>query len=139
RETAEKFYTDLRTKERETAAATLTAEAQKLATDKKSSLASLPSPDDGATALKIGKPKIEGKQAEVPVQVRFDGNFQKTILHLRSEGDAWRVFALSVVVGKDEKTINFETPLSSEKKQDPLAALIGQKLELEGVTLDGRR
>lgn len=139
REIAEKFFGDLRTKERETAAATLTAEAQKLAADKKSFLTSLPSPDDGANALKIGKPKIVGKQAEVPVQVRFDGNFQKTLLQLRNEEDVWRVFALSVVLGKDEKTINFETPLASEKKQDPLVALMGQNLELEGVTLDGRR
>jgi thiol-disulfide isomerase/thioredoxin len=139
REIAERFYTDLRTKGRETAAATLTPEAQKLALDKKSYLTSLPSPDEGANALKFGKPKIDGKQAEVPVQVRFDGNYQKTLLHLRSEDEAWRVFALSVVLGKDEQTINFETPLSTEKKQDPLLALIGQKMEIEGVTLDGRR
>jgi thiol-disulfide isomerase/thioredoxin len=139
REVAEKFYNDLRTKERETAAASLTAEGQKLAAEKKSSLASLPSPDDGSAALKIGKPKIVGKQAEVPVQVRFDGNNQKTLLHLRSEEDAWRVFALSVVLGKDEKTLNFETPQSTEKKEDPLLALIGQKMELDGVTIDGRK
>jgi len=140
RDIAEKFYADLRTQERAAAAATLTPDAQKLAADKKSTLAAIPAPDDGAAAIKIGKPKIEGKQAEVPVQVRFDGNSQKTLLHLRSEGDDWRVFALSVVVGKEEKTINFETALpSNEKKEDPLVALIGQKMELDGVTLDGRR
>jgi thiol-disulfide isomerase/thioredoxin len=139
REVAEKFYADLRTKERESAAATLTAEAQKLAKDKKSVLASLPSPDEDARALRIGRPKIVRTQAEVPVQVRFDGKYQKTLLHLRSEDDAWRVFALSVVVGKDEQTISFETPLLTGERQDPLVALIGQKMELEGVTIDGRR
>lgn len=45
REIAEKFYGDLRTKDQETAVATLTDEAQQLAADEKSSLASLPSPE----------------------------------------------------------------------------------------------
>jgi thiol-disulfide isomerase/thioredoxin len=50
------------------------------------------------------------------------------------------VFALSVVVGKDEQTISFETPIpSAEKPLDPLLALLGQKLELDGLTVDGRR
>jgi thiol-disulfide isomerase/thioredoxin len=139
REIAETFYADLRTTERASAAAALTAEAQKLALDKKSVLTSLPSPDQGAAALKVGKPKIKGTQAEVPVQVRVDGNNQKTLLHLRSEGDTWQVFALSVVLGKEEQTINFETPRPAAEKQDPLAALIGQKMELSGVTLDGQQ
>jgi thiol-disulfide isomerase/thioredoxin len=139
RDIAEKFYADLRTKERESAAGLLTAEAQKLAQDSKSFLPSLPTPDAEARALTVGKPKVVGKQAEVPVQVRVDGKPQKTILHLRSEDGAWRVFALSAALGKDEKTINFETPRSTAGKEDSLAALVGQKLELDGVTLDGRR
>jgi len=139
RDIAEKFYADLRTKERESAADLLTPDAQKLAQDNKSFLPSLPTPDSDARALTVGKPKVVGKQAEVPVQVRTDGKPQKTILHLRSEDGAWRVFALSASLGKDEKTINFETPRSTAGKEDSLAALVGQKLELDGVTLDGRR
>ena len=139
RDIAEKFYKDLRTKERTEACGTLTDAAQAIVKDGKSALPALPTPDEAATAIKTGKVKLDGQVAEVPVQVRVGGKMQKTTLHFRNEADGWRVFAISAKLGDDEKTISFETPMGPpEKQEDPLVALVGKPVQLEGITIEGK-
>jgi len=139
REIAEAFYNDLRTKERNEARGKLTEEAQTLFDEGKSSLPLLPAPDPGATALRIAKAKIVRSQALVPVQVRVGGDFQQTSLHLRKSDDLWQVFAISAKLGSSEKTVNFEAALAPPgKSANSLDALVGQPIEVSGLTLDGR-
>jgi thiol-disulfide isomerase/thioredoxin len=139
RDIAQKFYKDLRTKERTEACSTLTDAAQAIVKDGKSALPALPTPDEAATAIKAGKVKLDGQVAEVPVQVRVGGKMQKTTLHFRNEADGWRVFAISAKLGDDEKTISFETAMAPpEEPQDPLVALVGKPIELEGITIEGK-
>ncbi len=137
---AQKFYLDLRTEKRDQARGVMTEAAQKLATDANSLLAALPTPDKQSGAIRAGVAKIDGTQAEIPVQVRVGGKSQKTTLHFRNEDDQWRVFAISATLGDEEKTLNFEAApvASAEKAEDPLLALVGQKLDVEGYTLDGK-
>ena len=50
------------------------------------------------------------------------------------------MFAISTTVGGDEFTLNFEdepAPDKPEQGPDPLLALVGQPLRLQGVMLDG--
>lgn len=140
-EIAEKFYGDLKTKERTEARGLLTAAAQELATDGTSPLESLPTPDDHAKAIRTGKVRVDGDEAEVPVQVRVNGEFQKTTLHLRKDADQWRVIALSAKAGETENKVDFETPVAkpqpAEDQPDPLAELVGKELPLAGFLLDG--
>jgi thiol-disulfide isomerase/thioredoxin len=137
RKLAQEFYANLRTKDRKLAIAALSEKARELAGEKKSALASLPSPDEAASAIKVGKAKISGQQPEVPVQVRAGGASQKTALHLRKEGDAWCVFALSAALNGAEQTVNFEAPIIEKGAEDPLAALVGDDFEVHGYLLDG--
>jgi thiol-disulfide isomerase/thioredoxin len=138
RQVAEKFYQDLRTKERDKAKATLTDAGQAVAKKGKSPLAQIGSPDESPKAIKQGRVKVDGTQAEVPVQIRAEGVYHKTTLHLRLEKDEWRVFAISASLGDDERTLDFESEaVDPTKEPDPLQALVGQKIRLEGLTLDG--
>jgi thiol-disulfide isomerase/thioredoxin len=137
REIAERFYGDLRTKERDEAKATLTEAAQAAAKAANAPLARLPSPDASARSIRKGRVKIDGTQAEIPVQVRSAGVLHKTTLHLRQEKDQWRVFAISARLGEDEITINFEAPPAASDGADPLLAIVGQRLHLEGYTING--
>ena len=137
---AEQFYKDLRTKEREAACGLLTKTAQGLFKSGKSPVVGLPMPDESANGIKVGKVTINDKTAEVIVFVRVGGKSVKTVLHLRTEGDEWRVFAISAKLGEDEKTLNFEKPAGSAlEKEDPLLALVGKSLEIEGYTVDGKK
>ncbi len=139
-EMAEQFFEGLRSKQRDQSRELLTDAAQALTKTGKSALANLPNPDPRPGSIKPGRVKVDGDQAEVPVQVRVAGMSQRTTLHFRRESDQWRVFALSAKVADDEMTINFEEPIGgpAEKKKDPLPELVGQKLDLAGYTIDGR-
>lgn len=136
------FFNDLRTTERAAARQMLTAAAQKLADEDakqdQSALFQLPAPDDGARSVRVGRAKVTGSEAEVPVQVRADGQNQKTVLHFRLEEDQWRVAAISAVVGDVAQKFDFETSIASTPQNaGDVSALIGQKIELYGFTLDG--
>jgi thiol-disulfide isomerase/thioredoxin len=140
KELTDQFYKDLRTKERTAARDLLTETAKKMMESGKSPLASLPSPDAAANGIKIGKVNVDGKLAEVIVFVRVGGMPVKTILHFRGEAEVWQVFAVSAKLGEDEKTLNFEKPAgSSEKQADPLLALIGKPMAIEGYTVEGKK
>jgi thiol-disulfide isomerase/thioredoxin len=148
---AQQFFEDLRSTERSKARGLLTAKAQQHnpAADeasadqghkqRKAPLYGLPAPDEGARAIRIGKPKLDGAMAEVPVQVRVGGEAQKTLLHLRQEEGTWRVFALSAKAGDEVRTIDFESVPSANETQNPIEQLVGKKFELEGITLAGGR
>ncbi|MEM6799480.1 MAG: thioredoxin-like domain-containing protein [Planctomycetota bacterium] len=135
---ATRFYEDLRSKLRADAASLLTKKAKEVSEAGKSALVALPTPDEHKRAIRVGKAVVEGGVASVPVRVRVGGQNANTKLHFRVEEDAWRVFAISAKLPGGEKTINFEVAPSGEKKQDPLIALIGKPMPIEGVTLNGR-
>ncbi len=92
---ASRFYGDLRSTERATAKQMLTKVAEALMSSGKSPLAGLPQPETGAKAIMPGSAKVEGDVAEIPVMVRAGGHVHKTKLHLRKEGDDWRVLRLA--------------------------------------------
>ncbi len=139
RELANRFYSDLRNKERTDAQSLLTEPANVLAKDNKSALLVLPMPDDAKNAIKVGKPKKQGQMVVVPVIVRIDGKSQSTMLHLRQIDDQWRVFAISAKLGDYENTVNFELPIGGDSKsKGSLADLVNQPIQVAGVTLDGR-
>ncbi|WP_197531328.1 redoxin family protein [Posidoniimonas corsicana] len=134
---AEEFFADLRTEGRARATGLLTGDARKLVADGKSPLQGLPKPDDHTRAIRAGQAEIKGEVGVVPVRVRAGGAFYKTKLHFRRDAEAWRVFAISAEFPDGEKTIDFEAA-PSDGKQDPLLALIGKELSVQGVTLQGR-
>lgn len=136
-EIATSFYGDLRNQERTVARQSLTKEAEAIMAAGQSPLAGLPKPDEHKRAIMPGKVKFEGDVAEIPVAVRAGGHVHKTKLHLRKEGDDWRVFALSAAYPDGEKSINFEAAVKASTG-DPLQDLVGQEFPLVGVTLDGR-
>jgi peroxiredoxin len=139
REIADRFYNDLRNESRSDAKSFLTDEGKKIVDEGQSFLSGLPSPDKGSAALRIGKAKVVRSQAMIPVQVKLDGDIQQTALHLRRIENDWRVFAISAKVGKTENTINFEVSMKpAGAKQSPLETLVGQPIEVTGLTLDGR-
>ncbi len=136
---AEKFYKDLRTKEREAALATLTAPAQALVKAGDSPLEKLPTPDKASNAIRAGVATIDGTTAKVPVLVRAGGTQHKTTLHLRQEGDEWRVFAISARLGEDEKTLDFEAaPKPAGASGDTLDSLVGKEIEISGIAVNGK-
>lgn len=140
RELATEFYDDLRTKERSIARDALTAEAKALVDDGKSALTTIPKPDETKAALRVGNPKVAGKEATVPCAMRVGKNAIRTILNLRRVDEQWRVYAMSAKFGRNEITIDFEEAAeisTPEAKQEPLAALVNQPIELMGLTLDG--
>ena len=139
-EIAERFYNELRNQQRDAARQTLTAKAQDLMQGGGSPLAGLPTPESGGRTIRVGRVKLDGDVAEIPVQVRAGGMMHKTKLHLRQEGDQWRVFALSATYPDGEKSINFEAALAPRQAADvdPLAAIVGKPLELSGYTIDAR-
>ena len=75
----------------------------------------------------------------MPVVVRSAGQTHKTKLHPRYEDDQWRVFALSATYPDGVKSIDFEAAVAPRRDADPLQALVGKPLELEGYTVDGGR
>jgi len=83
RDVADRFYRDLRSKERNDARSLLTEAAQKYAADKNSPLLKIATPDDGARSIRIGRAKFSDSQAEVPVQVQVQNVRHETTLHLR--------------------------------------------------------
>jgi thiol-disulfide isomerase/thioredoxin len=133
---AESFYADLRNKERDVARAALTKKAEALITGGQSPLAGLPQPQTGKNAIKVGSVGVDGQVAEIPVLVRAGGAVHKTKLHLRLEDDQWQVFALSATYPDGEKSINFEAAAAVENV-DPLLALMGKPIDLQGYTVDG--
>lgn len=141
RKQASTFYESLRTRQRSEASDMLTDAAQQLAKDDRSALANLPKPDEGAKSIRVGKIDIDGSEASVPVVVKAGGELCRTTLHfVTDDTKQWRVFAISAKLGRDEHTINFEAPVAAptEKRQDPIADLIGKPIELTGVTLAGK-
>ena len=137
-EIATRFYSDLRTPDRTLAKQSLTQKAASLMTAGQSPLAGLPQPQAGNTAIKVGSPKCEGDVAEIPVLVRAGGAVHKTKLHLRRDGDDWRVFAISATYPDGEKSINFEAS-QLQANVDPLQALLGKPLDVEGIKIDGKK
>jgi peroxiredoxin len=136
-EVAEQFFTELRSEKRDTAAELLTKKAQELAKGDKSPLAALPAPEEGDRSIRVGRAKLDGKLAEVPVQVRAAGHVHKTKLHLRLEDDQWRVFAMTAMYPGGEKSLNLEVEAAQEGEGDPLQALVGKPFPFAGLTLDG--
>jgi thiol-disulfide isomerase/thioredoxin len=135
----ERFFSELRNEQRDAARETLTAKAQTFMTGAKTPLAGLPAPDANKRAIRVGKVIVDGGMAEVPVQVRAGGTTHKTKLHLRKDGDEWRVFALSATYPDGDKSINFEAAPAPQENVDPLAALVGKPIQLEGLTTTGRK
>jgi thiol-disulfide isomerase/thioredoxin len=81
-------------------------------------------------------------RCEKPSEVLGNGaqhTLHKTKLHLRKEGNQWRVFALSATYPDGDKSINFEAAVAVEADVDPLRSLVGKPLALEGYTVDGKR
>ena len=115
-EIAKTFFSELRTADRDAARQSLTAKAQKAMQGAKSPLADLPSPDAGNRSIHVGAANIDGSVAEVPVQVRAGGTTHQTKLHLRQEGDQWRIFAISATYPDGEKSLNFEAPAGRSNK-----------------------
>ena len=141
RELATEFYDDLRTNDRSIARDALTAEAKALVDDGKSALTTIPKPDEGKAALRVGVPKVSGKEATVPCSMRVGRNAIRTILNLRRVEEQWRVYAMSAKFGRNEITIDFEVAVelsTADVKQEPLANLVNQPIELMGLTLDGK-
>jgi thiol-disulfide isomerase/thioredoxin len=134
---AARFYSDLRTEERDIARQSLTKTAQALITAGKSPLSGLPEPEWGERTIRTGNVRVDGSLAEIPVFVRAAGRMHKTKLHLRQEDDQWVVFALSATYPDGEKSINFEIA-GGVADVDPLQAMVGKDFELEGYTLDGQ-
>jgi thiol-disulfide isomerase/thioredoxin len=136
---AEDFYNELRSEEREGAMEMLTPQAQEVVKEAKdkSPLALLPTPEEGNRTIRVGRPSVDGKVAEVPVQVRAAGAMHKTKVHLRQEEGDWLVFALSAVYPDGEKSLNFEAAPAKEGASQ-LETLVGQPFPLAGMTLDGR-
>jgi thiol-disulfide isomerase/thioredoxin len=136
---ANRFYSDLRTTDRVVAQQELTKNAESLITGGgRSPLTGLPQPQAGNTAIKVGNPKCEGDVAEIPVLVRAGGAVHKTKLHLRKDGDDWRVFAISATYPDGEKSINFEVA-QALANVDPLLALVGKPLDIQGFKTDGKK
>ncbi len=139
KEVAEQFYGDLRTRERELAREVLTATAQKLVQGGQTPLDGLPEPEEGKRAIRVGRAKLQGSLAEVPVRVRAGGQLHNTWLHLRLEDDQWRVFALSATYPDGERSVNFEADVKrGSGGPDRLQTLVGSAIRLSGRTLDGR-
>jgi thiol-disulfide isomerase/thioredoxin len=134
---AESFYSDLRNDERSIARAALTEKAEGLMATGRSPLAGLPQPQTGKTSIRVGSATLDGNVAEIPVVVRAGGAVHKTKLHLRCEDDQWQVFAISATYPDGEKSINFEAEAVMQDV-DPLVALVGKPIELQGHTLDGQ-
>jgi thiol-disulfide isomerase/thioredoxin len=135
---AESFYADLRNAERQVARAALTKKAEDLMTGGQSPLAGLPQPQTGKNAIKVGSVAVDGQVAEIPVLVRAGGAVHKTKLHLRFEDEEWQVFAISATYPDGEKSINFEAEVAAAAEDvDPLVALMGKPIELQGYTVDG--
>ena len=80
---AAEFYDDLRTQDRSLARDTLTAEANALVDDGKSALTTIPKPVEGKAALRVGNPKVSGKEATVPCAMRLGRSAIRTTLNLR--------------------------------------------------------
>jgi thiol-disulfide isomerase/thioredoxin len=135
---AKSFFTELRAADRDAARQSLTIKAQKAMKGEKSPLAELPSPDAGNHSIRVGAATVDGAVAEVPVQVRAGGKTHQTKLHLRQEGDQWRVFALSATYPDGEKSLNFEAAPGPQQQGDPLQAILGKPISLEGLTIDGK-
>jgi thiol-disulfide isomerase/thioredoxin len=135
---ATRFYSDLRTTDRTVAKQSLTKKAESLMSAGQSPLAGLPQPQPGDTAIKVGSVKCDGDVAEIPVFVRAGGVMHKTKLHLRKDGDEWRVFALSAKYPDGEKSINFEAAQVLQDV-DPLLALVGKPLDVEGFEMNGKK
>jgi thiol-disulfide isomerase/thioredoxin len=137
-EIATRFYGDLRNKERTVAQQSLTKKAMSLLAAGPSPLGGLPQPESGNKAITPGNVSLDGETAEIPVMVRAGGKVHKTKLHLRKEGDEWRVFALSATYPDGEKSINFEAANVPQGDVDPLQAILGQTVELAGYTVQGK-
>ena len=137
-EIAERFYGELRSEKRDVAGESLTAKAQEILKGGKSPLAALPAPEEGNRSIRVGRPKLDGKVAEIPVQVKAAGQTHKTKLHFRQEEDQWRIFAMSAIYPDGEKSINLEAEVAADGDGDPLEALVGKPFEFAGLTLDGK-
>jgi peroxiredoxin len=136
-ELAEKFFTELRSEKRDTAAELLTKKAQELAKGDESPLAGLPAPDEGNRSIRVGRAKVDGETAAMPVQLRIAGRLHKTKLHFRRDEEQWRVFAMSVERPGGEQSIDFEAEATAAGAVDPLEALVGKPFEFAGYMLDG--
>lgn len=140
RQRANEFFDDLRTTERTSAASMLTEVAQKLVEEKKSALLMLPAPDPHSRAIRVGAPKIKGEQATVVCNLIVQKSARRSLLLWRKIDDQWRLIRMSAAGADEDSAIDFEKPISAEEKpRDPASEMIGQNIEVTGVTLDGRR
>jgi hypothetical protein len=137
-EVAKSFFNELRSEKREVAGEMLTSKAKEVLAAGKSPLASLPAPEEGDRALRVGRPKIDKETAEIPVQVKSADKLHKVKLHLRKEDDQWRIFAMSAMYPEGERLINLESELVPEGEGNSLEALVGKPFQFSGMTLDGK-
>ena len=135
---ARTFFADLRSTDRKIARQLLTKTSLSRMQGKQTPLAQLPTPDATKNSIRVGKEKVDGKVAEIPIYVRADGDLHKTKLHFRYEANKWCVFAISATYPDGETSINFEANGTTRQNSDPLRSLIGNSLALSGYTPDGR-
>ena len=135
---AKLFFADLRGTDRSAARGLLTAKAQPLMQGSDSPMKQLPQPASGTRAITAGKVEIKDAVATIPVRVRAGGKLHNTTLHFRRDADHWRIFAISAVYPDGEKSINFEAEIAREEPGAGPPSMIGQPMELAGITLNGR-
>lgn len=144
REIAQDFLKDLRTPEKDRVKAVLTSSAAKVLEGGRSYIYELPIPDEAASSVRVGKAKIKGEEATVPATVRVQGDSRKIALLLRKLGAEWRVFGLSAKLRGQDVTIDFESELPDNsntplvEEGESLATLVGKKISLTGLTLQGK-
>lgn len=137
-EVAKNFFNELRSEKREVAGGMLTTKAQELLKAGKSPLASLPAPEEGDRAVRVGRPKIDKETAEIPAQVKSADKLHKVRLHLRKEDEQWKIFAMSAMYPEGERLVNLESELVPEGAANSLESLIGKQFQFSGMTLEGK-
>ena len=135
---AKLFFVDLRGTDRSAARSLLTAKAQPLMQGSDSPLGNLPQPAAGGRSINAGKVEFEGAVATIPVRVRAGGKLHNTKLHFRRDDDQWRIFAISAVYPDGEKSINFEAEIAKVEPGKGPPSMVGQPMELAGITLQGK-
>jgi thiol-disulfide isomerase/thioredoxin len=106
---ARRFFEGLRRENEDAVRATLTSKAQTRYDSPDSPVRKLPAPDRRAT-IRVQHVETAGDTALVQVSVRSRGENQESKLHLRREGDAWLVHAITAKSPDGEtETLDFES------------------------------
>jgi peroxiredoxin len=71
-------------------------------------VSSLPKPDT-SRSVKLGKAMIDGDEATLALKIRIGGKDQDAKMHMRREGDDWKIRAVSATPPEGaEQTVDFE-------------------------------